>query len=1088
MHIAMDAVGLALHQVSIAALIVVLGIVVDNAIVIVDNYVDLLDRKFSVEEAAWKCVSEVIVPVLSATAAIIFAFLPLLILTGSAGEFIAALPITVAIALIVSTVVAVTATPIFCRSLVKKGLHDQEKAAEGKEKFSFLNLLQAGYRVLIAFFMRHKVPAMAMGIGAIAVGIFLFRFVPQQFFPSAERNQFVIDVWMAQGSRIEATDAVMRRIEAYLKERKEIEHFATFVGQSAPRFYYNVDPQQPDAAYGQYIVNTRSEKETPALVEDLRKSLASLVPEAMAIVKEMQQGMSLSAPVEVRIVGDDIRELERLGARVEALLAQVPFSVFVHRDYFNESCMVDVDVNEELANRLGITNSSISKIVDGAFDGIPVSTFWEGDRSVTILLRLTKAARSSFRDVRDTYVSSQVTRATVPLRAVSTLEPEWQPSRIVRRNGVRTLTVRSFVQAGHYASEILNATRSQIEALPLPPGYRIDYGGDKFNTDDTFPTMLTALGISLVAIFLTLLIQFKNLSETLIVMSSIPLAMPGVVLGLIITHNPFGFTAFMGLISLCGIVVRNAIILVDYTNEKMREGHSLQEAAMEAGERRLRPIFLTTMATASGVLPMILSKSSLWSPLASVIAVGLIWSMFITLLVVPVLFVLVKSRRSRHPSPASAVVALIAALIVVASPAFAETKRLTLPEAVELALKGNSELKIARFKVDEKAKGVASTSADYYPHLSNFSWYMGVSERQLVDIPLPVAGLTFPIKETPITQGSSTFFINGTVLSQPLTQLLKIREATGIARSDQKVAEAESKKAQNDIILAVHQLYYGLLVARKQKEAAEAGLLAAQESLREAEKAVVAKTLLQIGITESRTAILQNKQSLLSANIQIADLNAELNRLLGLPLDTQLELSDPGPSGAVDSRDYYLQAALSGNPEIESAKATVVKAQGGVRAAVDEYIPDVTLFAANTYQEGASSITQNVGTFGLMMSWDIWDWGKRRAVIGERRAQLSQAQENLHRLNDQVTVELEKAYRKLENTKSMMDVAREALALQRERLRLISDQIKTSTASYTKYNEAVAAVKKAEADELQARLSYELAIAELNRIAGTFER
>ena len=598
--------------------------------------------------------------------------------------------------------------------------------------------------------------------------------------------------------------------------------------------------------------------------------------------------------------------------------------------------------------------------------------------------------------------------------------------------------------------------------------------------------MLTALSISLVAIFLTLLIQFKKVSETLIVMSSIPLALPGAVLGLIITHNPFGFTAFMGLIALCGIVVRNAIILIDYTNERMREGHPLEQAATEAGERRLRPIFLTTMAAAAGVLPMILSKSSLWSPLASVLAVGLIWSMFITLLVVPVLYVIVKSRMIKPPS--AAVAALIAALLLAASPAHAETKRLTLTEAVNLALKGNSALKIARFKVDKKRKKVDSTSADYYPHLSNFSSYLGNSESQLVTVPLPGVG-TIPVGGENLTKGSSTFFLNSTVLAQPVTQLLKIHEATGIARSDQKVAEADVKKAENDVTLAVHQLYYGLLVASKQKEAAEAGLKAAEESRREAEKAVLARNLLEVSTIESRTAVLQNKQSLLAANIQISDLNAELNQLLGLPLDTQLELFDPGPSvGPVESRDYFLQAALSGNPEIESAKATVVKAQGGVRAAVNEYIPDVTLFAANTYQDGASFLKHDLGTFGVMMSWDIWDWGKRSAVIGERSAQLSQTRENLHRLNDEVTVEIDKAYRKLENTKSMMDVAREALALQQERLRLISDQLKTSTISYTKYNEAVAALKKAESDELQARLSYEIAIAELNRIAGTFER
>lgn len=1086
----MNAVGVALHQVSIAALIVVLGIVVDDAIVIADNYVDLLDRKVPREEAAWRCVAEVIVPVLAATATIIFSFLPLLIITGSAGEFICALPITVAIALVVSFIVAVMITPILCRFFIKKGLHDHsdENAAGGKEKFSILNVIQAAYNLVIVFFMRYKLAAVAIGIGAFAAGILLFRLVPQQFFPSAERNQFVIDVWMGQGARIESTDAVMRRIEEYMKGRKEIEHFATFVGQSAPRFYYNVDPQQPDAAYGEFIVNTRSEKETPGLVEDLRKSLASLAPEAMVIVKELQQGMTLQAPVEVRIVGEDIRELERIGARVEELLVKNPLSVFVHRDYFNESCMVDVNVNEELANRLGITNASVSQIVAGAFDGSPVSTFWEGDRSVTILLRLTQDARSTFGNVRDVYVNSQATKARAPLRAVSTLKPEWQTSRIVRRNGVRTLTVRSFVKGGHYASQLLNAVQKQIGKLPLPPGYRIEYGGDKLNSEETLPEMIMALGISLVAIFLVLLIQFKNVSETLIVMSSIPLAMPGAVLGLVVTRNPFGFTAFMGLISLCGIVVRNAIILVDYVNEKLREGHPLEDAATEAGERRLRPIFLTTMAAAVGVLPMILSGSSLWSPLASVIAIGLVCSMFMTLLVVPVLFVIVRSRMIK-PGATVAAAMLIAALLLTASPAFAETRRLSLSEAVDLALKGNSEINIARFKADEKGKRVKAVSADNLPRLSTYSWFMGTSESQLVTIPLPGVG-SIPVGQNP-SQGasSSTFFLNGVVLTQPVTQLLKIHEATGIARSDKRVAEADAKKAENDVTLAVHQLYYGLLVWTKQKEAAEAGLKAAEESYREAEKAVHARNVLEVAKTETRTAILQNKQSLLATNIQVADLNAELNRLLGLPLDTQLELSDPDPSeGPVETPEYYRQAALARNPDIQSAKASVVKAEGGVRAARDEYIPDVTLFAANTYQDGASFAQHDVGTFGVTVSWDIWDWGKRDSVAGERRAQLSQAKENLHRVNDVVTVELEKAYRKLDNTKSMVDVAREALALQRERMRLVSDQIKASTTSYAKYNEAVAALKKAESDELQARLGYELAIAELNRVAGTYGR
>ena len=278
-------------------------------------------------------------------------------------------------------------------------------------------------------------------------------------------------------------------------------------------------------------------------------------------------------------------------------------------------------------------------------------------------------------------------------------------------------------------------------------------------------------------------------------------------------------------------------------------------------------------------------------------------------------------------------------------------------------------------------------------------------------------------------------------------------------------------------------------ITGKQKEAAEAGLSAALESQREAENAVRSKTLLEVSLNEARTAVLQNRQSLITADIQIADFNSELNNILGLPLDTVLELSDPGPSdGAVQTREHYLQAAISGNAELEAAKANADKARGGVKAAYDEYIPDVSFLATHNYQDGLPFLTNNVGTFGIMMTWNIWDWGKRGSVVGERKAQLSQAQENLHRINDQVTVEMEKAYRKLERTKSIMAVAREALALQRERLRLISDQLKASTISPAKHAEVVAAVKKAESDELQARLGYEFALAELNRITGTFKR
>ncbi len=439
---------------------------------------------------------------------------------------------------------------------------------------------------------------------------------------------------------------MLRRLEKDLKADGRVRAYATFLGTSAPRFYYNVNPEPPADNFGQLLVNTREAGETPRFVYELRQRLARVAPEARVIVKQLEQGNVLQAPVEVRVIGEDLETLKTIAARVRGILEQTPGSAFVHDDFREDSYHVTVNVNQEVANRLGLSNSAIAQQLAGGFEGAPVSTFWEGDRAVDIVLRIEEDRRRSFEDVRGAYMTSLLTGARVPLREVADLKPEWQTSRIVRRNGVRTITVRSFFEQGRLASDVLKAAQGTIAALDLPAGYRIEYGGEDESQKETFGEMVGALLVSLVAIFLILLFQFRTVWEPLLVMVSIPLALLGAGVGLVVTRNPFGFTAFMGVVSLSGIVVRNAIILVDYIKERMAAGENVETAALEAGQRRLRPIFLTTAAAAVGVTPMILSGSSLWSPLASVIAVGLLFSMFFTLMVVPALYVLVRRRVS----------------------------------------------------------------------------------------------------------------------------------------------------------------------------------------------------------------------------------------------------------------------------------------------------------------------------------------------------------------------------------------------------------------------------------------------------------
>ncbi len=1088
----MNAFGIDLHQVSIAALIVVLGIVVDDAIVIADNYVELLDQGTPRPEAAWRSASDIVVPVFTATVTIICSFLPLLILKGSTGEFIQALPLTVAIALSVSFVVALMLTPILCRFFIRRGLKADKKddGAEKKKHVSFLDLLQNAYGRAIVILMRHKSLAVILGVGGVALGIFLMEFVPQQFFPSAERNQFVIDVWMRLGTRIEATDEAVRRIEACLAEQEDVVQYSSFVGQSAPRFYYNVNPQQPDAAYAQLVVMNKDARQTPAMVARLRPLLAKLVPEAMVVVKELQQGDIMEAPVEVRISGDSIEELKRLGNEVRGVFAAEPAAQYIHRDWYNDACMVDVDIDTELANRLGLSNALVARTLSGAFDGQPVSVFWEGDRPITIMLRLDEDQRTSFAHVGDTYVTSPVTHASVPLRAVSTLKPEWETGRIVRRNGMRTITVRAFTKQGVYASALLEKVRPKIEAIKLPAGYEVFYGGELQNQDETFPTMLAALGISLLAIFLVLLLQFRNLSEPMIVMASIPLMIPGGVLGLIITNNPFGFTAFMGFISLCGIVVRNAIILIDYIREKMAEGHPVEQAAVEAGQRRLRPIFLTTMAAAVGVTPMILSRSSLWSPLASVIAMGLIVSMFFTLLVVPAVYVLAYKMRRKKTAPVAGVLFIIGVAVSMPYTARAETVRMGLDGIIKRAVEQNAVLSIERAKVQEKKALESEVKADYLPHLTDYAAYSILSDSQLVAIPAgsmgTIPGLgAFPTETLAIDKGDKDTFVNVLSLVQPLTPLLKVGAAEKVATADRHMAELNLSKTTADIILLAKKLYCARLLAEKEKGLARASMRAAEACIKEASDAVTSGSTLEITAQGATVKKLQARQALLEAENRIMDTDAELSDLTGMPLDTRFEPVAGLPDiPIIEPQAAYVVAAYNLNPELRGAIKAVNKADSAIDAARYDYIPDIGLFGSYTYQDGVPYVDQNIGSAGVIMKWELLDWGKRGAKVTQRKAQRSQAEQNVARLKRRIAVDIGKAYRKLTQSGEILDVARAAFSVQEERLRISGDQHQIGLITEAAYLEMEKERTEAGVNLLKARIGRFLAMAELRRTVG----
>jgi multidrug efflux pump subunit AcrB/outer membrane protein TolC len=1092
--------GIELQQVSIAALIVVLGMVVDDAIVIADNYVELLDHNVPRDEAAGRCASEMAVPVLTATITIISSFAPLLLIKGSTGEFIRALPIAVSIALGTSFFVAMLLTPLTARFFICQGLHTKQADSAAK-KFSMIDSMQRIYNRAIGWSMENRSTVLISGAAIFFVGLGVLQLVKQQFFPLAERDQFVMDIWLPEGSRTEATDAAVRRVEQAIKSDPMIKNYSSFIGSGAPRFYYDISPQPPAENFAQILVNTHSVSQTPKIVDGLRKQLPAVVPEAMIFVKELQQGDDMEAPVEVRISGDGETVLRSSASQVEDILRHTPGAGYIHTDWHEAQLQSGVQLNDEIANRLGFTNSNVAQQMAIGLDGAPVATFWEGDRDIDITLRLKKNERQNVQSLADLYVQSPSTGASIPLRSIATLTPELQPARIVHRNGVRTITVRCFATDGYLPSRVLASARKQIAQMNLPDGYHVEYGGEEESQNDTSGDMYWALAISLVLIFLVLLLQFRTFVDPLIVMAAFPLALPGAALGLFITHNPFGFTAFVGIISLGGLVVRNSIILIDAIYERIKSGTPLVQAAMEAGERRLRPIFLTTMAAAVGVIPMIVSGSSLWSPLASVIAFGLLVSMFFTLIVIPVLFVAVHSMKTRRAVAIGAAAVAVVLLVGMPETSHAQARTIALEDAIRMAQQQNRTIRIARLKVDESKAKLTQARADYFPRVTNESNLLYMNETQSLTIPQGALGTSaqsgpIPNKNTAIELGKQNLFISTTTVAQPLSQLFKIHAGVDAAHADVTLARADAERAEEEVALNVKKIYYNLLAIEQRSKAIALRIQAGEEKLTEARNAVSAGAALDVQVQDGTAEIAEAQNGLGTLEDTEADLKADLADLIGLRPESDFALQTPAEEVALvalavhdaplpsPDREDLIHLAKTNNPEIASAHSMIDKAGAGLRAARLEFVPDISLFAEHVYQSSVPLLPDNSATVGLRLEWTLSEFGKRTGQISERKAQLSQAQENLRQTEDRVQIDVKKTLRKLRRSDTVLKAAQAAVTARTELRRITADQVEAKTANPSSLSDADAKLAEARAQLFSAHMEQATARAELEKLLG----
>jgi multidrug efflux pump subunit AcrB len=628
--------GIVLQTVSLAALIIVLGMVVDNAIVIVDNYVEKLDNGILPREAASQSVTDLFGSVFIATLIIVLCFAPMsYLMTGSAGDFIRSMPMTVGYALSISLLVSVVLIPLLSYTFIRQGIRGGE---ESGRKGRFLAALQSAYDRLLEWSFRRKKGVILFGAGSFVLGILLLAFTPQQPFPAFQRNQFAVEVYLPAGSSLDETDRVMGKVEEMLLKDSRVKNVASFVGSSSPRFNSLYAPNFPGSNYGQLLVITESSPATEQLLDEYSRKAGDIFPSAHIRWKQLNMAVT-KAPIEIRVSGDSIAALKRAGAEIAGILRQVEGVQWVRTDFESPLQTVDVRLKADEAGRMGYSKMLVEYALMVGTTGLPVSTLWEGDYAVPVNLKVDARRKSGVRQVTGQYITSPLVAVSVPLRQIADVRQDWSEGEIARRNGVRTLTVLADVDRDTYAAGIFSKVRPAVEALPLPPGMSISYGGEEEMSVEDLTPLYYALAVSIALIFMVLLAGFRKAKTALLIMTTMPLSIFGAAFGVVVAGYPFSVTAFIGLIGLIGIVVRNGIIYVSYAEELRHEhGHTLEEAAMSAARRRMRPIFLTSAAAAVGVVPMILSRSPLWGPLGSAICFGLAFALVLSLIVLPVLY------------------------------------------------------------------------------------------------------------------------------------------------------------------------------------------------------------------------------------------------------------------------------------------------------------------------------------------------------------------------------------------------------------------------------------------------------------------
>lgn len=623
--------GVALERISLGALIIALGMLVDNAIVIVDGVLVRMQRGADAKAAAVHVVRQSAVPLLGATVVAILAFAAIGTSDDSTGEFCRSLFQVVLVSLSFSWVTAVTVTPLLCVMFLKA-----PEGGPGAEGDPFDTGFYRAYRRLLVGCIRSRWLTTA-AVGAIfAAALIGFGRVDRSFFPPSTRPQLMVDLWLPQGTHILDTRESVRELEAFVSGLEGVTHVTSLVGQGGLRFLLTYKPEKRNGAYAQLLIDVDDAARIDGLIPAIERHVAERLPRATSQAFRFELGPGSNGKVRARFSGPDPGSLRALASRAEAILHGDASAKGIRSDWRQRVKVVRPVLAEEQANLNGIQRPDVAAAIAAGFEGQTVGVYREGDLLLPIILRAPEPERADFDSIRALQIWSPAAGAMIPLRqVVSGFETGFEDEIIMRRNRKRTITVFADPASGP-ASALFGRVRPAIEAIPLPPGYTLEWGGEYEDTRNAQGPLFASLPFFVLAMVVITVALFDSLRQPVVIWLNVPLAVIGVTIGLLATGQPFGFMALLGFLSLMGMLIKNAVVLVDEINAQLAEGRPELDAILISGVSRLRPVAMAALTTALGMLPLLLD--AFFRTMAVTIIGGLIVATVLTMVVLPVFY------------------------------------------------------------------------------------------------------------------------------------------------------------------------------------------------------------------------------------------------------------------------------------------------------------------------------------------------------------------------------------------------------------------------------------------------------------------